>query len=201
MPNHKELLLSFPNAASSDEQQAIKDQLWDQFGQTGAISIFDMSGFTKVTERFGIIHFLSMVELMRATTQPIVQQHGGHLVKYVADNGFTWFPDAGDAIRAAKACQQAMDKLNAETPDDFDFKLSFGIDHGRFLLFGGTDYFGDPVNKACKLGEDIAEAGEILITTKAMKQLEDADEFSTEECFFEISGVSILAHRLLPGSP
>jgi len=46
--------------------------------------------------------------------------------------------------------------MNEYTDDPFDIRISIGIDFGDVLLIGGPDYFGDSVNRACKLGEDVA---------------------------------------------
>jgi len=40
----------------------------------------------------------------------------------------------------------------------------YGLHHGQMLFIEGTDiHWGDPVNTSSKLGQDIAESGEILI--------------------------------------
>ena len=42
--------------------------------------------------------------------------------------------------------------------------LGVGIGYGEVLRIGDTDVFGTEVNAAAKLGEDTAQAGEILLT-------------------------------------
>ena len=43
-----------------------------------------------------------------------------------------------------------------------------GIDYGRLLLVGDSDFFVDPVNTSSKLGEDLAVRAEVLITERAI---------------------------------
>ena len=42
-------------------------------------------------------------------------------------------------------------------------------DHGRILLVGDIDFYGDPVNTASKLGEDLAVREEVLVTRRAIE--------------------------------
>ena len=41
------------------------------------------------------------------------------------------------------------------TSEDLDIYISCGIDYGRILLVDDKDCFGDAVNRASKLGEDV----------------------------------------------
>ena len=70
-------------------------------GTERAVLVLDMSGFSLLTRRHGVIHYLSMVRRMQETVRPIVHDHEGSIVKFEADNGFAVFPDPESAIRAA----------------------------------------------------------------------------------------------------
>ena len=50
--------------------------------------------------------------------------------------------------------------------------LCVGLGFGRVLRIGDADVFGAEVNAASKLGEDIAKAGEILVTQGVKAALE-----------------------------
>lgn len=75
------------------------------------------------------------------------------------------------AVEAAIRLNTAFDAINRFTEDAFDIRIAIGIDYGGVLLTGGPDYFGEVVNSACKLGEDVAEPGEILVTERAFRQI------------------------------
>ncbi len=60
--------------------------------------------------------------------------------------------------------------MNLTTPDDFDIHASFDIDYGEYLLVKDRDFWDVPVNTASRLGEDLAETGEILITDNALRK-------------------------------
>ena len=82
------------------------------------------------------------------------------------------------------------------TSDDLDVHISCGIDHGRILIVGNEDCFGDAVNRACKLGEDVAAKGEILVTKDAIDTISTELEFKTSEVNISISGLAISAYSI-----
>ena len=52
------------------------------------------------------------------------------------------FDDPLSAVRAAIALNTAFLAMNVLTEDEFDIRVSIGIDYGDVLLIGGPDYFG-----------------------------------------------------------
>ena len=85
-------------------------------------------------------------------------------MKFLADNCFALPPDSLAAVRAAITIQHALAASNILTAEELDIHVSIGIDYGKILIVNEDDIFGDAVNRACKMGEDIGTAGDILIT-------------------------------------
>src|SRR5256886_5385868 len=56
-------------------------------------------------------------------------------------------------------------------PDEFDMHGEFGIGYGEILVIENEDIFGSEVNLASKLGEDLAQRGEILLTDRKSTRL------------------------------
>ena len=81
-----ELLLNFSQIEESEERHKIESALWSEFGAEVAVFVLDMSGFSLLTRKYGIVHYLSMVRRMQLTTEPIVRSFGGSMIKYEADN-------------------------------------------------------------------------------------------------------------------
>ena len=152
-----------------------------------------MSGFSMLTRKYGIVHYLSMVKRMQLTTEPIVKSYSGEMLKYEADNCFAVFPEPLSAVKAAIAMQHAFSAENLLTSDDLDIHIAVGIDYGKLLIVGHEDCFGDPVNRASKMGEDVAAAGEILITKEAMAMIPAEAGIKTREVSVSISGINIPA--------
>jgi class 3 adenylate cyclase len=155
-----------------------------------------MSGFSMLTRKYGIVHYLAMVRRMQLTTEPIVKSNGGFMIKYEADNCFAVFPDPLSAVSAAIAMQHAFAASNLQTPEDQDIHISCGIDFGKLLIIGREDCFGDPVNRASKIGEDVAAAGEILVTKEAMDMIPAESGIHAREINVSISGISIPAYMI-----
>ena len=191
-----EMLLSFSQSEMTDERQKIETSLWDEFGAEYAVFVLDMSGFSLLTRMYGIVHYLSMVRRMQMTTEPIVKSYGGFMIKYEADNCFAVFPDPLSAVNAAIAMQHAFSAENLLTSDDLDIHISCGIDYGKILIIGHEDCFGDPVNRASKMGEDLAVAGEILVTKEAMQMIPVTAGIKSREMNMSISGITIPAYLI-----
>ena len=58
-------------------RQLIEQALWKEFGVERAVLVLDMSGFSELCERHGIVHYLSMVRRMQATAEPIIAKYDG----------------------------------------------------------------------------------------------------------------------------
>jgi adenylate cyclase len=192
----QEHLLLYSQTESSEERYSIESTLWGDYGAEYAVFVLDMSGFSMLTRKYGIVHYLSMVRRMQLTTEPIVKSYGGFMIKYEADNCFAVFPDPLSAVNAAIAMQHAFSASNLLTTDDLDIHISCGIDFGKILIIGHEDCFGDPVNRASKIGEDLAAAGEILITREAMKMIPEEAGIKAHEMSVSISGITIPAFMI-----
>lgn len=190
----QELLLSFSQTDEMKARKQIEESLWQGYGAEFAVFVLDMSGFSLLTRKYGIVHYLSMVRRMQLTTEPIVKSYGGRMLKYEADNCFAVFPEPLAAVNAAIAMQHAFRAANLLTSDDLDIHISCGIDYGKLLIIGYEDCFGDPVNRASKMGEDVAAAGEILVTKEAMQMIPASAGILSREISISISGVNIPAY-------
>ena len=190
------LLLAFSQAEDLNERQRIENILWSEYGTERAVFVLDMSGFSLLTRKYGIVHYLSMVKRMQKTTEPIVKSYGGSMIKYEADNCFAVFPDPLSAVNAALTMQHAFEASNLMTSDDLDIYISCGIDYGKILVIEGEDCFGDAVNRASKLGEDVASAREILITKEAMDMIPREANVKGKKMSVSVSGLNITAYSI-----
>ncbi len=143
---------------------AIDQKIWAMFGEPWAILCSDMSGFTHRTDEFGIVHFLTLIHEMQKLLSPIILSHYGFVLKTEADNIFAIFRDPIQAVRCALAMHQATHFYNIDKATDSQIAVCIGIGYGKVIKIGDEDCFGSEVNHAFKLGEDIAKAGETLIT-------------------------------------
>ncbi|MEP0804624.1 MAG: adenylate/guanylate cyclase domain-containing protein [Chloroflexota bacterium] len=194
----QELLLAFSKTEETEQRRRIESDLWAEFGAELAVFVLDMSGFSMLTRKYGIVHYLSMVKRMQVTTEPIVKAYGGSMIKYEADNCFAVFPDPLAAVKAALVMQHAFESANILTSDDMDIYIACGIDYGKILVIPGEDCFGDAVNRASKLGEDVAAAREILVTQEAMERIPPQANIQARQMTVSISGLNITAYSISP---
>lgn len=161
-----------------EERVALERMLWDTFGVNACVLALDMSGFSRTVRAEGIVGYLAHIRRMQQVSTPIVTAAGGEVVKYTADNLMAVFESAAQAVQAAgeirRACLSMVEPL----------EVSIGLACGRFLYVPHTDCFGDPVNVAFKLAEDIAGNGEILATDDVLTGLPhgvQADDWQDSE--------------------
>ena len=164
------------------------------FGRKVAILAMDMCGFSRLTAQYGIIHFMAMIHQMEQAACPAVSGNGGHVIKQEADNLFAIFPDPKRALEGALDIFRAFDAMNAVLPEERDIYGSIGIGYGDTLVIDNKDMFGNEMNLACKLGEDLATKKEILLTPAAFAAL-PPDRFEFTTTAFSISGVDLTCHK------
>ncbi len=187
------LLLQYVGEPDKTKRGGIEKKLWSRFGATKAVLVMDVSRFSLLTQRYGIVYNLAMVRRMQLTCRPVIERCGGQVVKFEADNCFAMFDEVLAAVNAAVAINQAFAAENSHTREDFDIRVGIGIDQGDVLLIGGPDYFGAAVNRASKLGEDIAGPGEILVTESAFQSVPAGAGIRHEPLELEISGIKLNA--------
>jgi len=184
----------------------VRERVWAEYGGLGAVLITDMSRFSRLTREMGIVHYLAMIRRTQRIMSPLVRSHGGEVVKFMADNCYSLFPDVPEALEAALAMTAAAE---AECPPDSGeppLEICSGLDWGRVLLVcaGGPegavcDYFGDPVNIASKLGEDLAGPGEILVARRAFGRVPPDRRPACIRRKFTVSGLEINALSISAG--
>jgi class 3 adenylate cyclase len=160
------------------------------FGQRRAVLILDMSGFSRTTQQHGILTFLLMIHQMQRICRPCIEQSRGILIKADADNLFCLFDTVEDAIEAAREITRRLDTANQALPGEHQLYVAFGIGYGSILNIADQDLFGDEVNLACKLGEDLARKRDVLLTAAARASLSAFDEQVMEEVV-SISGITL----------
>jgi adenylate cyclase len=168
----------------------------ERFTRVLAVLVLDMSGFSRLTHRYGIVHFLSMIQRMQDLVLPVVTdpRYEGRLLKLIADNVYATFPDAPQALAAAREVQQRLAIANHVLPADWDLHVSIGIGYGPMLAVGDDELYGHEMNIASKLGEDVGCGGDILLTTAAFARLRP--DTPAQPCGCTISALELAYFKL-----
>ena len=76
----------------------IDKRIWNLFGENWAIIFTDLSGFSRNTKEFGIIHFLQIIFESERILLPIIYEHNGLLIKAEGDSLMLIFRTVQDAL-------------------------------------------------------------------------------------------------------
>ena len=133
----------------------------------------DMSGFTRLTKAYGILHFLGLVETCRAIFKKHLAKYNGKVVKYDGDNVIASFATSLDAVHGVRAIHNDIALYNDGRETDFQVRIKLGMSHGSMLIIG-HDIAGEAWEDCCTLGEDTAEVGEVLVTESVWNDLTHA---------------------------
>jgi len=180
-----------------DRQQAIDARIHAEFCKTVAILVLDSCGFSRSVRQHGIVNYLARLERLGRMVLPIIEGHDGRVLRIEADNIFALFPDTASAVRCATEVQMHVEIANEPLPAASEIYIAIGVGYGPVLLVGEDDAFGDEMNVACKLGEDLAEQGEILLTASAYESLADDHAWRFEDASVRISGLDLVSYKLL----
>ena len=167
----------------------------ETFTQERAVMVLDMSGFSRTTQRDGIIPFLLMIHQMKLVVRPAVASHRGLLVKEEADNLYCLFDSVADAVAASQEITDRLEVVNLLLPERKRLYVSIGIGFGVLLNIANEDLFGEEINLASKLGEDIAQMGQILLTHAAGNGMQGTLELV--EHTLSVSGLSFKYYELV----
>jgi adenylate cyclase len=178
-------MIQFP-----ERRTELEKAILSTFSVPKAVLVLDMSGFSRTTRMHGIVSFLLMIFQTRRLCEPSITKHHGILVKAEADNLFCLFDEVPQAIGAAREIIDRLETANCVLPDDRRLYASIGIGYGPTLYVGDEDLFGDEVNLASKLGEDIAGAGEVLLTAEAAAKVPEEAARATKTTA-SISGMAL----------
>ena len=190
------LIAEFSELRDAEAMESARQAVWEKFGVEGAVFISDMASFSSTSRKIGVCHFLKLIHRARQMIAPLIAQNNGLLLKCDADNCYAFFESTDDAIRASFDINAELFRHNDEFSLNEQIYLSVGIDYGRVLLIGDREFFGDPVNTASKLGEDLAIKAETLVTKRALEHATLTIPETAERMVARISDIEIKYVRL-----
>ncbi|MGZ0187252.1 MAG: adenylate/guanylate cyclase domain-containing protein [Alphaproteobacteria bacterium] len=170
MHDFTDLITSFAWTKDEDRKRKIGQSIWEWYGANRTVLVLDLCGFSRrAVGEEGILSFLAIIRRMQAAARPIVWMHEGEIVKMEADNCFAVFKDPEEAAAAAFELVAASKSIRAL--EKIDLEICCGIETGRILYLKGEDFFGEAVNIAARLGEDLAKKDQILVGPTARAAL------------------------------
>ena len=133
-----------------------------------AILAMDMTGFTNAAMHRGEIHSLLRIVDAQKVVIPVLQEFGAQLIRCFADDVIALFEDPNHALDASFEIHRRIEVFNdSPLSSDHPTRCCAGIGFGTVFAIGPNLAQGDEMNRAAKLGEDIARANETLLTENA----------------------------------
>jgi adenylate cyclase len=168
-----------------------------RFGETCACLVLDSTGFTRTTKLLGSAFYLSIISRLREVCSETVKHCHAISSRAWADNYYAEFKSVDDAVAAAFDLHRYFDEHPISMINEQDiFGVCIGIGYGRVLRSEREGVYGDEMNCASKLGEDVAERGQTMLTEAAFQALTNPESFQVSKSTLTISGVQMLIYSL-----
>lgn len=159
------------------------------FKQEICVLVSDLSGFTRLTRKYGVIHFASVIVRKRQLCLPILHRHGALFIGTEADNFIVVLPSAVAGAKAANEMQRVINHYNASLPLEREhFKIilnGIGLDCGVGVAVDRDDKLhGEVSNTAYHIGEDLCSGGRVLCSGRMAQRLtEEATNQHIQGCW------------------
>jgi class 3 adenylate cyclase len=163
----------------------------------------DLQDSTAMYDRMGDMSAFDLVRLHFDTLTEVARRRRGEVVKTIGDAMMAVFQDPADAAQAALEMFERLDDFNRTNATRLVLKV--GIHRGDAIVMSGrhgTDYFGQTVNIASRIGA-IATPGEIVLSDavhrgSAVPPLLAGYEVREEQASLKGVSGNVLVHRVRP---
>jgi adenylate cyclase len=148
------------------------DEFHQKYHQHSTILSIDMTGFTSSAINIGELQsFLRILDAQKVCI-PVLKDFSAWLIRCFADDVVVIFDNPDNAIDAAFEIHRRIDLFrHSAQASDHPTQCCIGIGCGEVFSIGPNLTQGDEMNRASKLGEDIARAKETLLTERAYDAL------------------------------
>jgi class 3 adenylate cyclase len=152
-----------------------------KYSRTRAVLSLDMTGLTSCAMHIGELESLLRVLDAQRVCIPVLRDFGAELIRCFADDMVAVFEDPESALNAAFEIHHRAEIFNnSKQATANPTQCCIGIGFGELFAIGPNLAQGDEMNRASKLGEDIARARETLLTESAFDALNHLAEIQFE---------------------
>lgn len=146
-----------------------------------AILCLDMTGFTQACIDQAQIDGLLRIYDAQRVCVPVLQDHKASLIHAFADDLVALFEEPGAALDAALELHRRVALFNnSPLASEQPAECCIGIGYGEVYRIGPNLAQGDEMNRASKLGEDIARGRETLVTENVFAALKHRQDIAFE---------------------
>jgi class 3 adenylate cyclase len=153
----------------------------DKYHYERAILSMDMTGFTAAAMHRGELDSMLRILDAQRVCLPVLRDLGAEIIRCFADDVVAIFLDVDAAVDAALETHRRIRLFNqSDLASEHPTECCAGIGFGRVFAIGPNLAQGDEMNRASKLGEDIARANETLLTERAFEAVRHRDDLIFE---------------------
>jgi len=166
--------------AGEGDVAAIDGEIAGKFEKECTVMVSDLSSFSKLTHEQGVIHSLGLIAKAHEIAEPILRTLGGEVLRADPESLVVLFRKPMDAVMAARAVNRAFEEHNGSVSENDKLSISLGIGHGKILKVA-TRVYGDQVNQAHRLGEDVTGKCEVRLTPEAYAGVKHLESLQFKE--------------------
>jgi class 3 adenylate cyclase len=143
----------------------------------------DLSGFTRLSLKYDILHFLTLILQSRKIFKDHITTCGesGKILNFEGDNITCQFDKSDEAMQFVVKVKQDIEKYNESKERDDQIRIQFGIAKGMILTSNDGDIIGQPWEESFVLAEEATKHGDILVTNKVMEELNHTQQYHFEK--------------------
>eukprot|EP01062_Namystynia_karyoxenos_P059794 TRINITY_DN5120_c2_g1_i1.p1 TRINITY_DN5120_c2_g1~~TRINITY_DN5120_c2_g1_i1.p1 ORF type:complete len:532 (+),score=87.10 TRINITY_DN5120_c2_g1_i1:129-1724(+) len=138
-----------------------------------AILCTDMSGFSRLTKKYGILHYLTLIMKQREVWDAVLPRYGGWVVKYDGDDVVAVFADPIHCLHACADASAEIAAFNRDRERDYQIRMGCGVAAGTSLVVADI-IVGDAWELCEQAGENVAGPGEVVFTGAVHCAIADA---------------------------
>ncbi len=158
------------------------DEFQQKYRHRRAILSLDMTGLTSSAMVIGEIESLLRIVDAQRVCIPVLRDFKADLIRCFADDLVALFETPGDALDAAFEIHRRIDDFSQSAlASEHPTRCCVGIGYGDVFAIGPNLAQGDEMNRASKLGEDIARASETLLTERSHEALKSRVDVQFEK--------------------
>lgn len=157
------------------------EEFSEKYRRRRAILSLDMTGFTSSAINIGELESLLRILDAQRVCIPVLRDFDAEIIRCFADDMVAVFDAPNVAIDAAFEVHRRVERFsNSDLASDHPTQCCIGIGYGEVFAIGPNLAQGDEMNRASKLGEDIARANETLLTERTFKALGERTDIRFE---------------------
>lgn len=152
--------------------------------QQMAVLVTDMSGFTSLINRHGVVHFASIILRTRQICLPILHRFGVAHIGFEGEHIIAILPSAGKAVAAAHRMRKAVEAANNSLePDKNSFRLTleniglhYGVGPVVDRIYGKVH--GNTLNCAQYISHQVASKHATLVTEDVVTEFQSSSDLA-----------------------